>query len=1229
MAEARIDVVVREDGSRVVKRNLEDVGESGKKAAFGVDFLKKALVGALAGTAVVAMLRSLTSAAFEFTDQITEVSTLVNTATFDMDALTEAAKRQAVQFGSMPTLQAKALYQIVSAGASDATTATERLNAANQLAVGGVTDVLTAADGLTSVMNAYGAAAGSATDVTDAMFTAVKAGKTTIAELSSSLGMVAPLASVVGVSFDELTASVAALTKGGMATSVAVTGVRAILAAVAKPSEEAKDLAKELGIDFSAAGLKAKGFAGFLEELTSKTGGSTEKLALLFGGVEALVPMLALSGQAGVDFYNILDQMENKTGATAEAFEKMAQSPGFQLNRVFAAIKVEAIELGTGIAKALVPVMKLAADNMGNVVDVAKLLVVVTGAYMALIAGNKVLGFAGELIRLEKALGAASMMQAVLGVATKFTTGAFNGLTLAIAANPLGALLVAVTAVIAAFILFGDQIKITSDGAVSLKDGFFAALSLIGDMFAGVGQFISSTWGTMVDFLKSNFSAFGDWTGDILTDILNMAKAVINGQIGLWVFAFNAVKLVWNNFPGAMNLLFVSVVNLGITAVEALVNSWQIGLRLIAGLVGKLSPELASNLNSALDKVTVRIPRAKASAAGAQFGSDLSAAAGSAFSTDFVGDATDAIIKRARERGSASGAGGVVTGATDPAAAAVEDATSDAGKGGKDTGQTRVQYLQQLREETQAATDVAKGLNYEWRQVDSDMAGIAQNLKENNWAPLTEGETLALREKIKAMYDEQALQQMRDGILQAAREPQLEYERHLKAAKQLLDAGKLSLDEWTDSVQDARIAFLQTKDDLASGLELGRLQVLKEVADDASRVASAYRAQFMAANDGLLQLQANAAALKQLMIDDPINSGNYGRELQNIAMAAAALRVEMGQGSLTDVMVTSLGGLVGGFRGVAAELTTIWGDFNTKLVDGFADSIGRAIVYGDDLKESLRDLARSALSELISALVKVGIQWLINKAMALAGIGATTAATVASHATTTASAIGATAAATTASVAAGALTAAAWAPAAAAVSLASFGANAAPAAAGISLTAALAIAVLAAGAGFLLAKAFRTGGPVSGPGTGTSDSIPAWLSDGEFVVNANATSQNRQLLELINSGTDVGAMMVARASNDNRFARGGGVGRAVTVMRPTSQAMPSGDVNVTIEDHSQKGMDFEVEQVGPNQVRIIAREEARRTLRDEGPALVAGEISNPNSKTSRALGQHTKTERKR
>ena len=71
------------------------------------------------------------------------------------------------------------------------------------------------------------------------------------------------------------------------------------------------------------------------------------------------------------------------------------------------------------------------------------------------------------------------------------------------------------------------------------------------------------------------------------------------------------------------------------------------------------------------------------------------------------------------------------------------------------------------------------------------------------------------------------------------------------------------------------------------------------------------------------------------------------------------------------------------------------------------------------------------------------------------------------------------------------------------------------------------------------------GGAVVGPGTGTSDDIPALLSNGEFVVNAQATARYRAVLEAMNGGGLPG------------FARGGLVGRADATGGP-SGAGPGG-----------------------------------------------------------------------
>lgn len=290
---------------------------------------------AAAGAAIYGITRTLGGAArssSEFQTALAEVSTLLDD-TSQMDALRKSVEQLSLEFGGDVVTNSKALYQIISAGTSDAAAATELLTQANKLAVGGVTDVATAADGLTSILNAYGDRAGSAEQVSDALFTAMKGGKTTIGELSGSIGKVAPIAAQAGAGLEELLAGVSALTKGGVETSQAMTQMQGILAAVVKPTKQAADLAEELGIQFNTAALRSQGLAGWLEHVREKTGGNEEAMAQLFGRVEALSGVFALTGSAAESFSDILAEMEGRAGATDEAVGKMLDTPAARAAR--------------------------------------------------------------------------------------------------------------------------------------------------------------------------------------------------------------------------------------------------------------------------------------------------------------------------------------------------------------------------------------------------------------------------------------------------------------------------------------------------------------------------------------------------------------------------------------------------------------------------------------------------------------------------------------------------------------------------------------------------------------------------------------------------------------------------------------------------------------------------------------------------------------------------------
>ena len=108
------------------------------------------------------------------------------------------------------------------------------------------------------------------------------------------------------------------------------------------------------------------------------------------------------------------------------------------------------------------------------------------------------------------------------------------------------------------------------------------------------------------------------------------------------------------------------------------------------------------------------------------------------------------------------------------------------------------------------------------------------------------------------------------------------------------------------------------------------------------------------------------------------------------------------------------------------------------------------------------------------------------------------------------------------------------------------------------------------------------GGLVHGPGTGTSDSVPTMLSNGEFVVNANATARNRHLLEAINSNGRVPG-----------YAEGGYVGS--DQRRLGGRGAMGGDVRISIDLSGARG-DREIEALARKGTQAALREYDREAL---------------------------------
>jgi TP901 family phage tail tape measure protein len=302
--------------------NLESkvmsVAEPLASAANSILKLDAALVAMAVGGLVLA-----TKTAGDFGGQFSEITTLIS----DTGAPIEQFKTDILNYSATSVKSIEdingALYAAISAGVGYKDSIAF-VNEAEKLSVAGKAALSETTKVLISTLNAYGESTDKAGKYSDIMFTTVKLGQTTFSELSSSLAQVTGLASTSGISFETLSAAIAALTVAGLPTSQAITGLKQTIQNIIKPSSEAEKAAELLGIQFNSTALQTKGLEGVLWEAYKATGGNVGKMGELFGSVESLNAVMILGADKTGKFKQALAEMANSTGATSIAYAKMA-----------------------------------------------------------------------------------------------------------------------------------------------------------------------------------------------------------------------------------------------------------------------------------------------------------------------------------------------------------------------------------------------------------------------------------------------------------------------------------------------------------------------------------------------------------------------------------------------------------------------------------------------------------------------------------------------------------------------------------------------------------------------------------------------------------------------------------------------------------------------------------------------------------------------------------------
>lgn len=438
-----------EEIERSSKQTEEDIGggfEGGSdRASAAMDALAQALVAAGVTASVKEITDALmdcTQASMEFETAMAKVGTIADESQKPLGDMRNEILALSSETGKSVGELAEATYQAISASVATES-AVDFVGTANKLAVGGFSDTTTAVDILTTAINAYGMSADDAAKISDVLITTQNLGKTSVAQLGASMGMVIPLAAAYNMDLEDLSASYALLTANGTQTAQATTYVKAALNELGSSSSVVgSTLKKQTGKTFAELMAEGNSLGDVLQVLADSVDGDTTAFNNMWSSSEAGVGMLSILNSGTSKYNSLVQSMEGSTGAAATAFEKMSETGEFAQQRFQNATENLKIAIGDVLAPALMELQQSGADAMEWATEFVKEHPEVVAAVTAL---------AAALAVLAAALVGLLVVQQVTTAFTKFSA--------ALLANPVGAVAVALTALTAAAVAFGAVMK--------------------------------------------------------------------------------------------------------------------------------------------------------------------------------------------------------------------------------------------------------------------------------------------------------------------------------------------------------------------------------------------------------------------------------------------------------------------------------------------------------------------------------------------------------------------------------------------------------------------------------------------------------------------------------------------------------------------------------------------------------------------------------------------------
>ncbi len=500
------------DGRIIIETSIDNkgaekgIGELNKKAQEGLSTMNKAFL--LTTTAVVGVGLASTKVGMDFEAGMSKVQAISGATGDDLKMLTDKAKEMGAKTKFSATESAEALQYMAMAGWKTQDMM-DGLPGIMNLAAASGEDLAMTSDIVTDALTAFGMKASDSGRFADILASASSNANTNVAMLGESFKYVAPLAGSLGYNAEDTSIALGIMANSGIKASQAGTTLKTALVNMAKPTDEMSSVMDKYGISLTNTDGSMKSLKEVMDILRENMGGLDEatkaNAASTLFGKESLAGMLAVINASPEDYDKLTGAIYNSEGASQKMADTMNNNLKGSLTLLGSALE------GAGIAF----YEKFSAPAKEVIDNVAKWFSDLTTKLSNGELDNTLSGIATALATIGTGLLVFNVITIIAdfiavmkgaAAATKLVSSAQAVLNAVMAMNPIGWIIIAISALVAGFIVLWN----TNEG---FREFWINAWTSIKDFFVNawnsIISFFTETIPSWIESMKTWFGSLG------------------------------------------------------------------------------------------------------------------------------------------------------------------------------------------------------------------------------------------------------------------------------------------------------------------------------------------------------------------------------------------------------------------------------------------------------------------------------------------------------------------------------------------------------------------------------------------------------------------------------------------------------------------------------------------------------------------------------------------------